>query len=114
MSKARDSGDLLARIKEGEPSFMRELYEDKRTNFIKWILWQYSCSEEDAKDAYQRAFSILYFNVKNDKLIELNSSLDTYLYAIGKNVIRGIMRSQMDAQPLEEVATSQVNNFDFF
>ncbi|MEM9326772.1 MAG: sigma-70 family RNA polymerase sigma factor [Bacteroidota bacterium] len=114
MSKARDSSDLLARIKAGESAFLRELYEEKRTNFIKWVLWQYSCSEEDAKDAYQRAFSILYFNVKNEKLTELNSSLDTYLYAIGKNVLRGILRSQMDAQPLDSVAASQVDGFDFF
>ena len=37
---------------------------------------------------YQKTFIALYYNIKEEKLTELKSSIKTYLFAIGKNLLR--------------------------
>ena len=55
--------------------------------FISWLTNKFNCSEDEARDVYQFAVMTLYDNIKNEKLLELNSSVKTYLFAIGKHKI---------------------------
>ena len=52
-------------------------------------------SYDDATEIYQNSFTIFYFNVRNGKIKELNSSLKTYLFAIGKNLVKEKFRSDI-------------------
>lgn len=79
---------LLEKIKEGDDKGMLELYRLYRDSFIQWAQQSYKIDEESATDAFQDAMVSLHNNVVKGKLFELTSSLKTYLYAIGKNIIR--------------------------
>ena len=83
-----DRSQLLHQIRIGTKEVLKKLYDDYREMFGKWAKNHYGCSEEQAAEAYQRAFITLYYNVKNGKLTELNSSIKTYLFAVGKNMLR--------------------------
>jgi RNA polymerase sigma factor (sigma-70 family) len=80
--------DIIEQIMQGDEKLLKKLYQNYRPIFIKWICWQYSCSEDDAKDAYQKSFSSFYFNILNKKINNTEIKVETYLLGIGKNVIR--------------------------
>ncbi len=50
--------------------------------------------DDISAEVYQKAFTILYFNIKDGKITELTSSLKTYLYAIAKNVFKERFRDK--------------------
>lgn len=79
---------LLARIRQGDDRVLNKLYNDYRGRFLGWAMGRYQCNEDTAAEVYQKAFTILYFNIKNRKVTALTSSLETYLFGIGKNVFR--------------------------
>ncbi len=79
---------LLSLIRQGDERLLNQLYGDFRDRFLRWAMGRYQCVEDDAAEVYQKAFTILYFNIKNEKVTELTSSIETYLYGIGKNVFR--------------------------
>lgn len=87
-------GELLDFIRKGHPKTMEKLYNENRKHFIGWAFQFYHCNEEDAIEIFQKAFTIFYFNVKDDKLVELTSSVKTYLYSIGKNLFREKFRDK--------------------
>ncbi|MEM6723138.1 MAG: sigma-70 family RNA polymerase sigma factor [Bacteroidota bacterium] len=49
---------------------------------------------EECKDLYQTVMVIFYENIVDGKLKELNSSIKTYLFAIGKNKCRELKRAK--------------------
>ena len=85
---------LLELIKKGDPKTLKKLYEENRKPFIGWANQFYQCDEEDSIEIFQKAFTIFYFNVKDNKLVELTSSVKTYLFSIGKNLFREKFRDK--------------------
>ena len=79
---------LLEKIKDGDDKGILELYRLYRDGFIHWAQQNHKIDEEGAADVFQDAMVSLHNNVVKGKLFELTSSLKTYLYAIGKNIIR--------------------------
>lgn len=82
------NAQLLKRIQQGDDRVLNKLYNDYRDRFLRWVMGRYQCAEDTAAEVYQRAFTILYFNIKNGKVTKLTSTLETYLFGIGKNVFR--------------------------
>jgi len=110
-----EAKETLQKIKEGNEAFLNKLYTKNRQAFISWLRRHYNCTEEDAEEAYQRAFSILYFNVKEDKVTELTSSVETYLYGIGKNVIKRIFSSNSrENVSLDQVVEHQTDELNYY
>lgn len=102
---------LLEAIKEGHPKTLEKLYDENRKPFVVWASQLYQCEDEDAIEIFQKAFTIFYFNVKNGKLIELTSSIKTYLFSIGKNLFREKFRDKHNKLVnIEDVAYSSVVN----
>lgn len=85
---------LLEAIKNGHPKTLEQLYDENRKPFVVWASQLYQCDDEDAIEIFQKAFTIFYFNVKNGKLVELTSSIKTYLFSIGKNLFREKFRDK--------------------
>lgn len=83
---ASDSHYIEA-IKLRENDVINKIYVAFKKEFIKWAASTFNCSSEDALDAYQDAIIILCDNIHEGKLTTLNSSLKTYLFAIGKNML---------------------------
>ena len=78
---------LLKKIREGNDKGILELYRHHRDSFIHWAQQNYKIDEATAADVFQDTMVALHNNVAKGKLFELSSSLKTYLYAIGKNII---------------------------
>jgi len=79
--------EWLELIKSGNEKAITELYENYRQEFFVWIKNKYKCTDEEALDAYQESVLVLYNNIKKGKLTKFTSSIKTYLFAIGRNVV---------------------------
>lgn len=84
--------EILEELSQGSREALTKIYKDYRQPFIHWSVSTYALSTDDAKDLYQTTVILFYENVLNKKLTTLNSSLKTYLFAIGKNKIREHLR----------------------
>lgn len=82
----KEEKDWIRYIKEGGNKELSFIYKSYREEFLLWSTSNYHLQEETAADIFQDAVITLYWNVKQEKLTELTSSLKTYLFAIGKNL----------------------------
>ncbi len=79
---------MLERIRSGDEKAMEHIYNKYREEFVGWSKDKYSAKHEDALDHYQDAITILFEKAMNGRLTEIESSLKTYLFGIGKNRIK--------------------------
>ena len=103
---------LLEDIKKGDDLLLEKLYASYRSEFIVWAGRRYNCADDTSAEVYQKAFTILYFNVKDGKLTQLKSSLKTYLFAIAKNVFRERFRDRQE-QTLDIEQGVEVREVDY-
>lgn len=90
----KKDNQILEAIKKGDPKVLEKLYDDNRQPFLVWASQSYQCESEDAVEIYQKAYTILYLNVRNEKLTSLTSTIKTYLFSIGKNLFREKFRDK--------------------
>jgi RNA polymerase sigma factor (sigma-70 family) len=90
----KKENQVLEAIKRGDPKVLERLYDEIREPFLVWAVQFYQCESEDAIEIYQKAYTILYMNVRNEKLTNLTSSVKTYLFSIGKNLFREKFRNK--------------------
>ncbi len=76
---------IISEIRNGNEEKLTKVYRAYRDEFISWAFRNYQCPEETAKDIYQVIVVIFYENIMSGKLVSLQSSVKTYLFAIGKN-----------------------------
>lgn len=79
--------EWLHRIQRGDETALQALYDRHRTPFVAWALRHFRCTEADAIDIFQDSVIVLYRNIAQGRLTELTSSLKSYLYAIGRNLL---------------------------
>ena len=108
----RSNPDLLKKIMSGDRVLLRKLYEQFRVEFGLWLTRNYQCDDDMIADIYQQAFTTLYYNIKDGRLTELTSSIKTYLFAIGKNLLRDHYKVSTRRREILEVAIDD-NNIDF-
>ena len=89
-----DEKNILKRLLKEGNKVLIEIYRKYRIPFIKWAKTYYNVNEADAKDIFQEVILTFYDNVVNFKLITLDSSLKTYLFSIGKNMLLNRNRKQ--------------------
>ena len=77
---------------------MERLYLQHRTEFVNWASGKFGISDEDALDHYQDTITIFFEKVMNGSIVEVGSTLKTYLFGIGKNRVR----QQFDVYSKEE------------
>lgn len=77
--------DLLEKLKQGDKAALSRLYQEFRTEFVQWLISRYNSDMEDARDIYQFAILTLYKKAVDGKLDQIQSSIKTYLFGIGKN-----------------------------
>jgi RNA polymerase sigma-70 factor (ECF subfamily) len=79
--------ELIALVKCDDPRGLAQIYKDCRQEFVHWLMRQQKLSNDDAREIYQASILILYDNIMADKLDGLRSSIKTYLFGIGKNLV---------------------------
>jgi RNA polymerase sigma factor (sigma-70 family) len=95
---------LAKEIKADNRLFIKELYNHMRPEFMAWFKKHFYCSQEDIEDAYQRAFNIFYFNVKEDRINMPEIKANTYLFSVGKNIMLKVLsKVQKNETPIENL-----------
>ncbi len=108
-----DWSSLIKKIRSGDYNELEQVYKMYREEFILWIIKSCKCSDDDAKDVYQQTIVALYENIVNDKIQNFNSSIKTYLFAIGKNKMYATSRDkhkiQMEIDEGFELTSDETN-----
>ncbi len=77
--------DIISKIKNGDRQILQQIYKTYKDEFIGWILKVRNVSKNDAEDLFQISVVTFYENIINSKLVELTSSVKSYIFSIGKN-----------------------------
>jgi RNA polymerase sigma factor (sigma-70 family) len=104
---------LVQALKKGDREALGQFYQEGKAAFIKWGEKYFQCRYVEAVDVYQDAVIILYENIAAGKYVQQkDSSIKTYLYAIGKNIflkklnkekkIQDKVIPELSVQPLED------------
>jgi RNA polymerase sigma factor (sigma-70 family) len=98
--------DELELVRSGDSAVLRDLYRKHRSAFIQWAKWKYTGA--DVADVYQQSFTIFYFNVRNGKFTGMTSSIRTYIFAIGKNLLNKLAQQKRPSEPIDDVKESDL------
>ena len=85
MHRSAEEASIIEQIKSGSEKELIDIYSRYREEFVIWIRKKFDLTTDEAKDIYQMTVISFYENIMEGKLKILNSSLKTYLFAIGKN-----------------------------
>lgn len=106
---------IIERIKSGDKQPLGEVYKTFRSEFVNWASAHFTCSRDEARDVYQAVIITLHDNVLSNKLVHLNGSLKTYLFAIGKYKILELRRGDKryaTHTPVEEMELEDINDWE--
>jgi RNA polymerase sigma factor (sigma-70 family) len=76
--------DIVSRIREGDENMLLLLYK-KNLDKVKSYILRNSGNNEDVEDVFQECLIIAWQNIQNPSFT-LQSQLDTYIFAICKNL----------------------------
>jgi RNA polymerase sigma-70 factor (ECF subfamily) len=100
----------LQEIRNGNDEPIIAIYEKFRQEFIVWAERKYHLEQEDAVDVFQDAVTSFYRNIAQGKLEKLTSSTKTYLFAIGKNIIRDKLKKNDPLKESDEIRNLKVSH----
>lgn len=103
----------LSRVRTGGDQFLKMLYESKRAGFVAWFQKTYKMERREALDLFQKAFSAFYFNVKDGKITSLKSSMDTYIFGIGKIMIKEAIRKNSKLVDIDELHEVELADYSY-
>lgn len=87
----KEDTKILKELKLGNRDLLGRLYLEHRDAFLAFSK-KFPLDETDRLDAWQDALVVLYDNICSGRLIELKSSLKTYLFSIGKYILLAELR----------------------
>ena len=99
----------LSGFKAGKKEAVNVLYDEYRPVFVKWLIRKYQCMEDEAVDVFQDSIIALYKNAQLGRLDDLKSSVQTYLFAIGKNVYLNRLRKRKELVSDEALSSVETN-----
>lgn len=94
--------DIIEKIRNGGQAELGLVYETYREEFLHWVTREFNCSTDDSQDLYQLAILVFYDNIKRGKLEHLVSSVKTYLFGVGKNLVMESRRKAKRNTPLDQ------------
>lgn len=105
----------IAAFLNKDERLIESMYRDLKPKFQNWLKGRYRISaSEELSEIYQRSFTILYFNVKKGKLNQLEASVETYLFGIGKMVVKEWWREKSKMVDKEAETTTDLEAVDLF
>ena len=104
MSNTQDR-KILEGIAKGDQEILKGFYK-KNLPYIQRYILQNSGNHEDVEDVFQDALVLMYQKVKTGSL-ELQSSLNTYFYAICKNIWRNRLRKHKKLVVIENTPDTE-------
>ena len=92
---------LIQLLKENDIRTIKKIYEDNRKKFIAFAS-QYNLDADIILDVYQDAIIALCENAKKGKIDNLQSSISTYLFSIGKFMIFQLLKKDKKMHVVED------------
>lgn len=77
---------ILKEIRHGNEDALVRIYLKHKSEFIGWAIKKFNLSQEESEDIYQDTILAFRNNIVSGKLVELHSSVKTYLFAVAKNL----------------------------
>lgn len=78
---------LIDDIKSGNSDILSVVYMKYRNDFFSFIRKSNNFTKEQVEDAFIDAILILRLNILSDRIQIQNSSVKTYLFAVGRNLL---------------------------
>ncbi len=99
---------LIIRIKEHDNKALREVYEANRQAFVDFSA-RFKLSKDDVLDIYQDAVVAFCENARRGRLDNLQSTISTYIFAIGKYKIYDRLKKVNQGVSLEELSEELID-----
>lgn len=90
----------LEGIANGDSKILTRIYAEYQRDFHSWSRKSFHIQSEEVQEIFQDSVVTLYENVINHKLVNLNCSIKTYLFAIGKNKTLEFLRKSGRSVPM--------------
>ncbi len=84
--------DELEDFRRNHEGSSKAINANCRPKFIRWGLDHHSIDGADLEDIFQNAFLLMMLNIQAGRLTQLTGTLCTYLFGVGKNLIRAFLR----------------------
>lgn len=92
--------DLRINLQKGSEEGVVALYTQYRREFFDWAGLHYKLGPDTCADVFQDAVISLFIQAKGGRLNQLNCSIKTYLFAIGKNMaLKHLHKKKKQEQP---------------
>lgn len=95
----------------GKPKEIQELYTTHKDAFLNFGM-KYGLDHDDLIDIYQEAFIALRKHAINGKLVNVKSSLKTYLFGIGKFMIYDLLKEKKKTTTLNTDTVSKYSHIE--
>jgi RNA polymerase sigma-70 factor (ECF subfamily) len=84
-----DKKATILSLRNQDERVVQRIYGEYKPKFVNWLKGNYKIGENEAcSEIYQRSFTVLFFNAKRGKLDHIEASIETYLFGIGKMIVR--------------------------
>lgn len=97
-----DGNLVISLIKNGDERIVTKIYETYRNDFIRYAKSSFSYDKETAEDIFQELMVAFVQNVYRGSLSELQVSLKTYLFNIGKKKMITLKNRENKRPNIEE------------
>lgn len=110
---------LIDDVNSGNSEVLTQVYLKYRHDFIGFIRKGHTFGKEQIEDAFIDAILILRLNILNNRVSVQNSSVKTYLFAIGRNLLMEEYRREsrlilLDNEIVEESGNdSEIEGINF-
>lgn len=75
---------IIQKIKQGNQNELGKVYTRYKEDFCRWAIKQFQLTDNESQEIYQLTMLIFYENILQDKLEEINTSIKSYIFQIGK------------------------------
>ncbi len=99
--RSKDDNIWIERVKANPDAALKDLYKLLQGEFQQWLGDHYGLKAEEARDVFQETMLSFYENVRHGKLTQLDSSIKTYLFAIGKYKAISFLRKYRKEEKLD-------------
>jgi RNA polymerase sigma-70 factor (ECF subfamily) len=104
--------EIIESILNNDEKVIESLYDEYRSHFISWALLEYKIKNEDAKDLFQEAMIVFVMKVQSEKIIEITTTLKTFLFGIGKQLIRNSIKLKYNRESRHQQYYLNHDEFD--
>jgi len=94
--------EVIESIYNNDEKVIESLYNKYRSHFISWALVEYNISSHDSKDLFQEVMIVLVMKIQNKKIIEISTTLKTFIFGIGKQLIRNSFKLKYNRESRQQ------------